>query len=121
VTRPSSGYAAYAKVHAGALSGRGVEAEALLKGARLLGDAQLRPDDLSLFSQALDYNLKLWTVFEADLSNEASPLPEAVRQDLLRLCRFMTGEIAKAVKSPGRADLSNMRDINQTLAGGLMQ
>ncbi|MCG8509797.1 MAG: hypothetical protein MI741_11275 [Rhodospirillales bacterium] len=118
---PSSGYAAYAKSYAGALSGREIEAEALLKAARLLQDAESQPYDLGLFSRALDYNHKLWTVFEADLTSGASPLPDPVRQDLLRLCRYMTAEIAKATNSPGRASLSAMREINRNLAAGLLR
>ena len=120
MNRPLNGYAAYARSHAGTLSGREIEAEALLKSVRLLRDAEADPADINRLTQALDYNLRLWTVFEADLLSVGCPLPENVRNDLLRLCRFVALEIKRAVEAPGRADLKPMREINQTLASGLL-
>lgn len=114
------GRAAYAKRHAGALTGRAVEAEVLLKAARLLAAAEARPGDMEALAGALDFNFRLWTVLEADLAHERHPLPAPVRGDLMSLCRFMEREIARAAHRPGEADLAAMIDVNRTLAGGLL-
>jgi len=116
----TAGYAAYARNHGRALAGRDLEAEALLKAVRLLDDAEAHAGDAGRLARALDYNLKLWTVFEADVSAEANPLPADVKRDLLRLCRFMDGEIARAVGNPGAARLGDMIAVNRNLAAGLM-
>lgn len=114
------GYEAYAKAHAGSLKDRNIEAEALLKAARLLAEADIDRADVRALAKALNFNLKLWTVFEADLNADQNRLPTQVRADLLRLCRYMTAEVARATRQPKSADLQAMVEINRTLASGLM-
>jgi len=111
--------AAHAASPVGAPAGRAVEAEVLFKAARLLAAAEARPGDVQALAGALDFNLRLWTVLEADLAHEPHPLPVAVRGDLMALCRFMAREIAEAAHRPGEADLAAMIAVNRTLADGL--
>jgi flagellar protein FlaF len=115
-----TGYAAYIKRHVSGLTGRAVEAEALLKAARLLVAAEARPGDMDALATALDFNFRLWTVLEADLAHEHHPLPVAIRGDLMSLCQFMEREIAKAAHHPEETDLKAMIEVNRTLAAGLL-
>ena len=116
----TAGYAAYARTHARALRGRELEAEALLKAARLLEVASLPGASPGAVAEALDFTLKLWSVFEADLMKNPNRLPADLRADMLRLSRFMENAVRTAARNPVRADYATMIEINRNLAAGLM-
>lgn len=115
-----AGGTACVKRRVDALAGRAVEAEALLRAARLLMAAEATPDDMDALAAALDFNFSLWTVLEADLAHEHHPLPLALRGDLMSLCRFMERQIAEVAHHPEGADLKAMIEVNRTLAAGLL-
>jgi len=115
-----SAYSAYAKSHAVALKGRGLEAEALMKAARLLEKARIARQDRSLLAEALKFNNKLWTVFQADLAETGNPLPDKTRADLLSLSLFMDRQTANLLQAYDEQTLQAMIQVNRTLAAGLL-
>ena len=119
MTAGYSAYTAYAKSHSSALKGRAVEGEALMKAARLLDQARTNPDDTGVLLEALKFSHKLWTIFQADLSNPDNPLPAKTRKELLELSLFMDREIAASLQARNEDSLQAMIDINRTLASAL--
>ena len=119
MTTGYSAYSAYAKSHSSALKGRAVEGEALMKAARLLDQARTSPDDTGVFLEAIKFTHKLWTIFQADLSNPDNPLPAKTRKELLELSLFMDREIAASLQTRKEDSLKSMIDINRTLASAL--
>lgn len=107
---------AYAQTHAATLTGPALEAEALIKAARLLERARARPNDPVALGEALRFNLKLWTLFQADLSDGGSPLPEDLKAQLLRLSLFMDKSTARLIEGHDPEILHAMIDVNRTLA-----
>jgi len=111
-----SGLAAYAQTQTRALSGRPLESEALAKAARLLESARTRPGDPGALGEALDYNLKLWTVFQADLAEPGNPLPDNLKGELLSLSLFMDKSAARLLAGYDEDVLRAMIDVNRSLA-----
>src|SRR5262245_7140839 len=65
-----------------AVSSRELEAHALHKAARLLETSIQESDSPAhreRFDEALRYNQKLWTFFQAELTDETNPLPRDLR------------------------------------------
>lgn len=112
----ATGYSAYASTHASALGGGALEKEALLKAARLLDDARSNPGDGAALGDALRFNLDLWTIFQADVSDPATPLPDDLKQHLLSLSLFMDHSAADLLNGFDDRTLQAMIDINRTLA-----
>lgn len=115
-----TGYAAYTRAGADALKGRILEGAALTKAAHLLEQARNRPNDAVTLGRALRFNNKLWTVFQADLSEKDSPLPDKLRGELLSLGLFMDTTTARLLDH-GFDDeaVQAMIDVNRSLAAAL--
>ncbi|MCW9033247.1 MAG: flagellar biosynthesis regulator FlaF [Alphaproteobacteria bacterium] len=120
-----SGYAAYAQTHSSALKGASAEGEALGKASRLLEKARLNPQDNVALAHALQFNQKLWTIFQADLADERNPLPDDLKTDLLSLSLFMDQTIAELSQGPTTQiiteSLQAMIDINRSLATAILR
>lgn len=98
---------------------RDTEAQALLEAARRL-DAAKNGDDKDAYRAALRLNWRLWTIIQADVSSEGSPLPDEIRQNILSLSVFIDKQTVKALAEPGAAKLGVLVDINRSIAAGLM-
>ncbi len=109
---------AYGRVHHSGISGRSAEAEAFARAAAMLRDANARPADRKALAKALGFNQKLWTIMQAEVSDPTHPAPEAMRQDMLALARFMDRATADALNTP-RPRLDAMIDVNVSLSSGL--
>ncbi len=108
--------AAYAKTHTSSLSGPILESEALVKAAHLLEKARARTNDPVALGEALRFNLKLWTLFQADLSDKENALPEDLKAQLLSLSLFMDKSTARLIEGHDTETLQAMIDVNRTLA-----
>ncbi len=108
--------AAYAQTHASTLSGPALEAEALVKAARLLEKARARADDPVALGEALRFNLVLWTLFQADLSDGGNALPDDLKAQLLSLSLFMDKSTARLIDGHDPETLQAMIDVNRSLA-----
>ena len=109
---------AYGRTQHASIRGRAAEAEAFAMAAAYLRDARTRPADRVLLARALGFNQKLWTIMQAEVSDPTHPAPEAMRQDMLALARFMDRATADALNTP-RPRLDVMIDVNVSLSSGL--
>ena len=112
---------AYGKVQKSATHGRAAEAEAFAKSARNLHQAASAPFDAAALEEALQSNLKLWTVLQASLRKDEDHLPDDLREDILKLSIFVDKQTLKARASPSLENVASLIDINRNLAGGLFQ
>jgi flagellar protein FlaF len=98
-------------------SARATEAQALLEAARRL-DAAVGNQEA--YRAALRLNWRLWTIIQADVSGEGSPLPDEIRQNILSLSVFIDKHTVNALAEPGDRKLRILIDINRNIAAGLM-
>jgi len=119
------GYAAYAKSHTSSLKGHSAEGEALGKASQLLEIARLNPLDNVALAQALQFNQKLWTIFQADLTNTKNTLPDDLKSDLLSLSLFMDNTIAELTGGlPPETTIESLQamiDVNRSLATAILR
>lgn len=111
---------AYGNVHQMTLKSRGAEAEALIKSARLLEAARQNPQDSDAWQKALDFNTKLWTAFQADLSEPSHPMPPNLRRKMLSLSIHVDRQTTRALKVRDADNLNCLIDINRNIGQGLM-
>ena len=113
---------AYEHVSTVTRSGREVEAAVLTKAAIKLKDCQDNwdaPDRDHRLNEALQYNLRIWSIFQSELSREDHELPKKLRLDILRLAAFIDRRIFETMAFPAREKLNIVIDINHNLAAGL--
>ena len=115
---------AYEAAGKAASSNRELEAAALFKAARKLEAVRSdwdSPDRNESLQDALRYNQRLWTFFQAELSVPDHEMLTEVRVNLLRLSGFVdrrTFEIL-AAQEPVPDQLQVLIDINRNIAAGL--
>jgi flagellar protein FlaF len=112
----------YAKIQRTASSPREVEAEALALGANKLKycrDNWESKETKGLLSEALTFNQKLWTIFQASLGSKDNRLPKDLRLELLRLSAFVDKQIFTIMAFPSPEKLTPIININLDLAVGL--
>ncbi len=112
-------YAAYQQQQKQSLSLREVEAMAFTKAALLLEDAKKVTDNVDEFSRALRFNHLLWTIMQADITEEANNLPPEVKANVMSLSIFVDKQTTKALRSGDGKDLDVLININRNLAAGL--
>ena len=115
----------YEAVQRESCEGRELEATVLLKAAQKLtvcgqswGDRDT-PEFREQLDEALRFNQQLWTLFQVELSNPSNPLPLPLRQNLLRLSRFIDRKTFALIAEGQKADLDLLIRINQDIAAGL--
>lgn len=101
------------------LSPREVEAMAFTKAAVMLSDAQAKEKDKEAFSQALRFNHLLWTIVQADITEEENQLPPEIKANVLSLSLFVDKQTIKAMRTNEAKDLEVLISINRNLAAGL--
>jgi flagellar protein FlaF len=114
--------AAYESVAKATLSGREIEAAVLTKAALKLKNCQDNweaPDREYRLDEALTYNLRIWSIFQSELSREDHELPNKLRLDILRLAAFIDRRIFETMAFPSPEKLKIVIDINNNLAAGL--
>jgi len=98
---------------------RDIEAQALLEAARRL-DAAANGANRDDYRAALRLNWRLWTIIQADVSSDGSPLPDEIRQNILSLSVFIDKHTVKVLAEPDESKLRVLIDINRNIAAGLM-
>lgn len=112
----------YNQIQKESLSGRELEASVLtraglmLKGVQDNWDAPDRDDKLL---EAIKFNQKVWSLFQAELSDPDNPLPLNLKQDILNLSLFIDKRLFEVLAYPEAAKLSIVVDINFNIAAGL--
>lgn len=95
------------------------EAWALLEAARELHQSKEGP--IEDFRAALRKNWRLWTIFQASLSEADCTLPLPVRRNLLGLSNFIDRQTADllAVRDAKKVDV--LVNINRQISEGLLE
>lgn len=104
------------------MPGRGIEAEVLTKAARKLRECQDNWEAAVIdntLEEALKYNQQVWSIFQAELSNDDHPMPKKLRSDIMKLSAFIDRRILETMASPSADKLCIVIRINENLAAGL--
>ncbi len=118
----SNALKAYESVDRTTMSGRETEARVLTKAALKLKScrdswhAEGREEKLD---EALKYTQRIWSIFQAELSNKENPLPRQVKLNLLRLASFIDKRIFETMAFPSPEKLTAIIEINCNIAAGL--
>jgi flagellar protein FlaF len=116
----------YEQMQRETLDGRELEASVLLRGAQKLRQcARTWKDNPAAefddnVTDALQYNQRLWSFLQTDLSNPANALPETLRLNLLRLGKFIDKRIFTLFAGEGTVeDLLSVAGVNERIAEAL--
>jgi flagellar protein FlaF len=113
---------AYKSVEKTTLSGRDLEASVLIKAALRLQDVQTHWSDPALdemLDEALKYNQRVWSFFQAEISMADNPLPAEIKQNILTLSVFVDRRIFEVLAYPAPEKLDILININRNIAAGL--
>ena len=114
---------AYTNMQKENLSGRELEASVLNRAGLMLKKVQENwsdPDHISKLTEAVKFNQKVWSFFQAELSDPENPLPKNLREDILNLSIFIDKRLYEILAFPTPEKLSIVIDINFNLAAGLL-
>lgn len=113
---------AYTSMQKESLSGRELEASVLTRAGLMLKQVQDNwnaPDRNDKLLEAIKFNQKVWSFFQAELSDPENPLPAKLRQDILNLSIFIDKRLFEVMANPDRDKLNIVVDINFNIATGL--
>jgi flagellar protein FlaF len=113
---------AYQSVERTTVTGREAEARVLTQAARKLRVCQKQWQESNrkeMLDEALNYNQRIWTIFQSELGNKDNPLPDQIRHDLLRLSSFIDKRIFEVMAFPEPEKLDIIISINENIAAGL--
>lgn len=96
------------------------EANTLLEKAVLLSEAHSQGDNSALIS-ALDENLQLWVEIETSLHNAKNFLPENIKENLMRLSKFVERLTLSKGVGVTKADVECLVNINMQICRGLLE
>lgn len=114
--------ATYSNMQKENLSGRALEASVLKRAGIMLKkvvDNWNSPDRNEKLNEAIKFNQKVWSFFQAELSDPENPLPKNLRQDILNLSIFIDKRLFEVLAFPEPGKLSIVIDINFNIAAGL--
>jgi flagellar protein FlaF len=117
----SGSYGALAKRHAGK---REVEAQALLKAARMMQELQNDWDKQTpeKIESALKFNRNIWVIFYDNATNDSAPDAPSppFRKNVVNLANFVFKRSVDILAAPEKTKLSVLININREVAAGLM-
>ena len=109
---------AYARPSAPSRTPRGIEYDLLARTTRRLATAwENRREKFPQFAEALHDNLRVWSVFAADVSGDDNGLPQKLRAQLYYLYRFTEQHSRKVLRD--EASVEVLVDINTAVMRGL--
>jgi flagellar protein FlaF len=103
-------------------STRQLEAAALFKAARMMDNCRQQwgtAEGLNRLNEALRHNLRLWTLFQAELARPDHQLPVDLRVRLLKLCAFIDRRTFELMARPEPEKIQILININRHVASGL--
>jgi len=112
----------YVGIQKESMSGRELEASVLTKAGLMLKACQDNwdaPDRETKLLDAIKFNQKVWSFFQAELSEPSNPLPRKLREDILNLSLFLDKRFFEVMAYPDPEKLSIAIDINFNIAAGL--
>jgi len=112
----------YTNMQKETLSGRELEASVLTRAGLMLKQVQENwsaQDRDEKLLEAIKFNQKVWSFFQAELSDPENPLPTALKQDILNLSLFVDKRLFEVMAVPDKEKLSIVVDIDFNIAAGL--
>ena len=112
----------YTKIQKENLSGRELEASVLTRAGLMLKTVKENwdlPDRDQKLMEAIKFNQKVWSFFQAELSDPENPLPKQLREDILNLSIFIDKRLFDVMAFPDPNKLNIVIDINFNIAAGL--
>ncbi len=119
---PANPLDAYRNVEKATLSQRDIEATVLNKAAmqlQTIRDNWTSDDRAADLEDALNYNQKVWTFFQAELSMQDNPLPDEIKKNLLALSMFVDRRTFETLAYPAPEKLDILININLNVSAGL--
>jgi flagellar protein FlaF len=113
---------AYTAVQKENLSGRELEATILSRAGLMLKSVKDNwgaPDRDRKLLDAVKFNQKVWSFFQAELSDPENPLPKNLREDILNLSIFVDKRLFEVMAYPSPEKLAIIIDIDFNIAAGL--
>jgi flagellar biosynthesis activator protein FlaF len=113
---------AYTAIQKENLSGRELEASVLSRAGLMLKNVKDNwgaPDRDQKLIEAVKFNQKVWSFFQAELSDPENPLPKNLREDILNLSIFIDKRLFEVLAFPDPEKLSIVIDIDFNIAAGL--
>lgn len=113
---------AYESVEKSTLSGRELEAHVLMRAAMMIADARDHWGEANheaRLEDALRHNQKVWSFFQAEITQPDNPLPDEIKKNLLALSVFVDKRIFEIMAYPEAKKLDILVEINRNLAAGL--
>lgn len=113
---------AYTAIHKESLSGRELEASVLSRAGLMLKSVKENwdaPDRDQKLLEAIKFNQKVWSFFQAELSDPENPLPKNLREDILNLSIFIDKRLFEVMAFPDPEKLAIVIDIDFNIAAGL--
>jgi flagellar protein FlaF len=104
------------------LSGRELEASVLSRAGLMLKQVQENwnePGRDRKLLEAIKFNQKVWSFFQAELSDPENPLPKNLREDILNLSLFIDKRLFEVLAFPEPEKLAIVIDIDFNIAAGL--
>ncbi len=113
----------YATMQKDGLNGRMLEAQVLTRAANMLRECQIHWGENGQderLDTAIRFNQKVWTFFQAELSDPENPLPVEIKRNILSLSIFIDSRLIEILLKPAAELLTAIISINQNIAAGLM-
>ena len=113
---------AYTAIQKETLSGRELEASVLSRAGLMLKSVKENwdaPDRNQKLLEAIKFNQKVWSFFQAELSDPENPLPKNLREDILNLSLFIDKRLFEVMAFPDPDKLAIVIDIDFNIASGL--
>lgn len=117
----TTGYAKSQEASLGSGPPQLTEAWALTTAARKMLEAKERPDDIDGLTNAVRINWRLWTIFQAELTEPTNPMPPEIRGNLLSLAAFIDKQSTSILGDPKPEKLDVLININRQIAAGLAE
>jgi len=113
---------AYTEIQKEGLSGRELEASVISRAGLMLKQVQENwntPNRSERLLEAVKFNQKVWSFFQAELAEPSNPLPKKLREDILNLSLFIDKRLFEVLAFPDPEKLTIVIDINFNIAAGL--
>ena len=113
---------AYNEMQKEHISGRELEAAVLSRAGLMLKSVKDNwgaPDHEKKLFEAIKFNQKVWSFFQAELCDPENPLPKKLREDILSLSIFIDKRLFETLAFPDREKLAIVIDIDFNIAAGL--
>lgn len=113
---------AYSRGNRSETDPRRLEGTVLLQAAQRL-DALRRdwsPQCAAELERALLHNRHLWTIFAAEMADDASALPVALRNNVASLAVFVFKRSLELAMRPAAEPIAALVEINRAVAAGLL-